>query len=138
MQWKYLCFILVIAFVLVGAIPASRDDRDKESLVECTEGEPCRMVSQVPMQNVVVTESQALCTDTSSVLIAANTGRVEAEFVNHSTTVVFVCRGTTPCTVSAGRAYPQYTGRLDDTYMGVYTCITASGSATVYRSEVTR
>lgn len=79
-------------------------------------------------------EAQVSCTTTSGTLRAANTARLKFDFLNMSATTVHVCKAAT-CTTTAGRRYKEDMGYEDAVYTGVYSCITASGTATVHVSE---
>lgn len=127
---------------LLGALPPGQPERLFKSYLDCgtldAHSLPCMAMTQVPPVTTA-TENQHECTTTSSTVLAANTRRVELRIKNISETVVYVCeRGTDPCETTVGNPWGQDFSTVDDRYQGTVTCITASGTATLYWGELSR
>lgn len=127
-------------FIVDSELPAAAALADNEAnptvprvgaMLMCFDGSTWdRCVSTV----ATASEAQVSCTTTSGTLRAANAARLKFDFLNMSATTVHVCKAAT-CTTTAGRRYKEDMGYEDAVYTGVYSCITASGTATVHVSE---
>lgn len=134
--------VTILALIMLGAIPSTIQQREYDSYQDCS-GVPCRLVTVFqgqPQGPVTYTTFESAdpvsCTTTSSTLLAANTARVNYTWMNKTTTRVYVCRGTDPCTVNAGLPANQFSGLSDSDHKGILTCITESSTAQLYVSEV--